>query len=211
MSHSRRCLSCKSLFCDSHHSETQSPFATLAWDCRSRRPCSEDGGVAAGRCEHRHLAANQFGQAPATHRGSALHSPQGAASKSCEANGPELTNTQRRRFWTILDSIYARARRRPWCDHAWIFEARTPSTQPVRRRCGMCGYTEWNQGAENRAHRHIAPKRLGRLVAHDSEHVVEGQLTSGRHFSPSHSVLSLARISHPTLEPQVLAGRHRRS
>jgi NAD(P)-dependent dehydrogenase (short-subunit alcohol dehydrogenase family) len=25
------------------------------------------------------------------------------------------------------------------CDHAWIFEARTLSTQPVRRRCGMCG------------------------------------------------------------------------
>jgi hypothetical protein len=24
-------------------------------------------------------------------------------------------------------------------DHVWIFEARTPSTQPVRRRCGMCG------------------------------------------------------------------------
>jgi hypothetical protein len=25
------------------------------------------------------------------------------------------------------------------CDHVWIFEARTLSTQPVRRRCGMCG------------------------------------------------------------------------
>jgi hypothetical protein len=23
--------------------------------------------------------------------------------------------------------------------HVWIFEARTLSTQPVRRRCGMCG------------------------------------------------------------------------
>jgi len=25
------------------------------------------------------------------------------------------------------------------CDHVWIFEARTLSTQPVRRPCGMCG------------------------------------------------------------------------
>src|SRR5260370_21970374 len=25
------------------------------------------------------------------------------------------------------------------CDNVWIFEARTLSTQPVRRRCGMCG------------------------------------------------------------------------
>jgi hypothetical protein len=60
------------------------------------------------------------------------------------------------RFWTILDSIYARARwvkprfctflhslyareAEAMCDHVWIFEARTLNTQPVRRRCGMCG------------------------------------------------------------------------
>ena len=42
------------------------------------------------------------------------------------------------------------------CDHVWIFEARTLSTQPVRRRCGMWVYTEWNQGAENRASRPMA-------------------------------------------------------
>jgi hypothetical protein len=57
------------------------------------------------------------------------------------------------RFWTILNSIYAREAE-AMCDHVWIFEARTLSTQPVRRRCGMCGVSEWNQGAENRAHRH---------------------------------------------------------
>jgi hypothetical protein len=43
------------------------------------------------------------------------------------------------RFWTILNSIYARARRRPCVTMFGIFEARTLSTQPVRRRCGMCG------------------------------------------------------------------------
>jgi hypothetical protein len=43
------------------------------------------------------------------------------------------------------------------CDHVWIFEARTLSTQPVRRRCGMCGVeTGWNQAAENRASRPMA-------------------------------------------------------
>ena len=41
-------------------------------------------------------------------------------------------------FWTILNSIYAREAE-AMCDHVWIFEARTLSTQPVRRRCGMCG------------------------------------------------------------------------
>ena len=42
----------------------------------------------------------------------------------------------------ILDNSeqYLRAREaEAMCDHAWIFEARTLSTQPVRRRCGMCG------------------------------------------------------------------------
>jgi hypothetical protein len=32
------------------------------WDCRSRRPGSDYGGVATGRCEHRHLAVNQLGR-----------------------------------------------------------------------------------------------------------------------------------------------------
>src|SRR5262249_12858140 len=32
------------------------------WDCRSRRPGSHYGGVATGRCEHRHLALNQLGR-----------------------------------------------------------------------------------------------------------------------------------------------------
>jgi hypothetical protein len=32
------------------------------WDGRSRRPGSDYGGVATGRCEHRHLAVNQFGR-----------------------------------------------------------------------------------------------------------------------------------------------------
>ena len=43
---------------------------------------------------------------------------------------------------TILDDSeqYLRAREaEAMCDHVWIFEARTLSTQPVRRRCGMCG------------------------------------------------------------------------
>src|SRR5260370_36129520 len=43
---------------------------------------------------------------------------------------------------TILDdpAQYLRAREaEAMCDHVWIFEARTLSTQPVRRRCGMCG------------------------------------------------------------------------
>ena len=39
----------------------------------------------------------------------------------------------------LLNSIYARARRRPCVTMFGIFEARTLSTQPVRRRCGMCG------------------------------------------------------------------------
>jgi hypothetical protein len=37
------------------------------------------------------------------------------------------------------DSIYARARRRPCVTMCGIFEARTLSTKPVQRRCGMCG------------------------------------------------------------------------
>src|SRR5262249_12877469 len=32
------------------------------WDCRSRRPGSDYGGVATGRCEHRYLALNQLGR-----------------------------------------------------------------------------------------------------------------------------------------------------
>ena len=43
---------------------------------------------------------------------------------------------------SILDDSeqYLRAREaEAMCDHVWIFEARTLSTQPVRRRCGMCG------------------------------------------------------------------------
>jgi hypothetical protein len=46
------------------------------------------------------------------------------------------------RLTTILDDSeqYLRAREaEAMCDHVWIFEARTLSTQPVRRRCGMCG------------------------------------------------------------------------
>src|SRR5215470_1308710 len=32
------------------------------WDCRSRRPGSDYGGVATGRCEHRDLALKEFGR-----------------------------------------------------------------------------------------------------------------------------------------------------
>jgi hypothetical protein len=42
---------------------------------------------------------------------------------------------------TILNDSgqYLRAREaEAMCDHVWIFEARTLSTQPVRRRCAIC-------------------------------------------------------------------------
>jgi hypothetical protein len=43
---------------------------------------------------------------------------------------------------------YLRAREaEAMCDHVWIFEARTLSTQPVRRRCGMCGVYRMEPGA----------------------------------------------------------------
>jgi hypothetical protein len=48
---------------------------------------------------------------------------------------------RRQRLLLLDDSEqYLRAREaEAMCDHVWIFEARTLSTQPVRRRCGMCG------------------------------------------------------------------------
>ena len=59
------------------------------------------------------------------------------------------------------------------CDHVWIFEARTLSTQPVGDDAACAVYTGWNQGAENRASRPMAgqirrnppglPPRVARL------------------------------------------------
>jgi hypothetical protein len=42
------------------------------------------------------------------------------------------------------------------CEHVWIFEGRTLSTQPVRDDAACAVYPEWNQGAENRASRPMA-------------------------------------------------------
>ena len=64
------------------------------------------------------------------------------------------------------------------CDHVWIFEARTLSTQPVRRRCGICGvYRMEPRGAENRAHRHA---NFGLAGAHGTRPVPIAQ-ELGRH------------------------------
>src|SRR5260370_35304222 len=72
---------------------------------------------------------------------------------------------------TILDdpAQYLRAREaEAMCDHVWIFEARTLSTQPVRRRCGMCGvYRMEPRGREPGIQTHGGPdqeKPSGLLV-----------------------------------------------
>jgi hypothetical protein len=49
------------------------------------------------------------------------------------------------------------------CDHVWIFEARTLSTQPVRRRCGVLRAAELKLSDLNRLDGISLPPKAGRL------------------------------------------------